>query len=405
MEDTTKDETSSIGVNSCRSSRESLTRLWQHLQKEQLGASSPLRLDCDYSTSRFRDVGDVFLPAFSDEWLWLMGMYNDRKHIRHDWSRQWACCATMLFDRDCCIRHTTQQASDHHQSSALPHLTSTSDTTTLQRVKSLRGIDQTRHDHYVVCRDILREAESKEIPVLSGNDFDQVAKAVIPGITATVSGPKKRSSNHTVIITLPMLESVLARHDADRFLMTLGQRIHTSFVDFHKTSFNNIFYKVVRHKRDEVLVDGEIYHRRHCNSSRIAASIENVEAEHVEELLHMYYAMELPYQHTLQTNLLARVRSLEMAAVVVRHFYDIGGRNFAMITSDDVSREAVQRRWVALNGQCVKPHRWIDSVLNGSEDALRRDLGSLTVARDNHLQHDHHFPDESWEMYMMTRSW
>ena len=76
-----------------------------------------------------------------------------------------------------------------------------------------------------------------------------------------------------------------------------------------------------------VYIGGEVHFKRQCHSSRVAACIEATVKGEPAELLHMYFAMELPHQHELQANLLARAQSLEMATVVARQFQRFLRRN------------------------------------------------------------------------------
>ena len=129
-------------------------------------------------------------------------------------------------------------------------------------------------------------------------------------------------------------------------------------------------------------VDGDVYHKRYCKSSRIAASIEVQVQDQTAELLHMYYAMELPYQHGLQTNLLARVQSLEMATIVVQQFQAIAeGPSFALKVSEELDRTSTGCAWTALGGPASNPHRWIQDVVQSDGRAMRLDLDAAAGAR------------------------
>ena len=152
-------------------------------------------------------------------------------------------------------------------------------------------------------------------------------------------------------------------------------------------------------------VDGDVYHKRYCKSSRIAASIEVQVQDQTAELLHMYYAMELPYQHGLQTNLLARVQSLEMATIVVQHFQAIAeGPSFALKVSDELDRTSTERDWTALRGPASNPHRWVQDIVQGGGHVMRVDLRAAALARAQHDTHDLDADFDSWNFYIFTRA-
>ena len=343
-----------------RTSRRCCEHLWDHFQDELLCPDSPLWLTRDLRECRFRSAGDLFVPVFSNEWTWLMGMYKYRHQLQNAWVEEWMEMALSHFDADGYDSEENTGVSDRLRVPALKHLMATGHDTVLSDVGRLRGRDSAATDKYQNCRDILREATSRGSDVLGSTEFREVAKAIIPGISATVSGPNGKRPFHAVTITLPMLKNERDKHDEDGFLMCLGQHIHNAFLRKHSGSFDDIVYKVVRHKRDEVLVDGDVFHKRYCVSQRIAASVEVQTDDKTVELLHMYYAMELPYQHDLQTNLLARVQGLEMASIVVAQFLATAkGLSFAMQIAEEPQKRQTELRWAELGGPVPNPHRWV----------------------------------------------
>ena len=155
-----------------------------------------------------------------------------------------------------------------------------------------------------------------------------------------------------------------------------------------------------------VYTGGEVHFKRQCHSSRVAACIEATVKGEPAELLHMYFAMELPHQHELQANLLARAQSLEMATVVARQFQRFLGRPvFCLKAFSEECRGHVENRWNTLGGPPSRPHRWIAHLLAGSSGEMQADFSAFSVAVAEHYAGGSESTvADPWNFLMLTKS-
>ncbi len=194
----------------------------------------------------------------------------------------------------------------------------------------------------------------------------------IHGLTVTLSGRvQKGLSLHECSVCLPMMEpsvvSMSAFPDWDKLLVLIAKHWREELDNSREyqelvAQHGGVTWGISHHKRDILHVDGAPFVLASCNSDRMAvvARFKDKDSEVETEIVHMYYAMGLKYQHPKQFVILAVCRGLFVAKALVEAMRKQSWWMETLLvlsTGDPESDLALRNEWAAGN-----PNSWTDSA-------------------------------------------